>query len=65
MTREEWYKHKTLDAIEQVRGYIELVLDGEMDTNLTYSRALDIQKAVSHLDSDITLQLSFIQEKEN
>ena len=54
MTREEWYKHKTIDAIQQVNEYVELIMNGDMPSHMSDSETGNIYHGLSVLNSDIT-----------
>ena len=41
MTREEWYKHTTLDKVDSVCDYVQIMLDDSMETDMS---AKDIEK---------------------
>lgn len=53
MTREEWYKHKTLDAIQQVNEYVELIMNGDMASHMSDSETSNVYHRLSMLNSDI------------
>ena len=57
MTREEWYKHKTLDAIQQVNEYVELIMNGDMASHMSDSETSNVYHGLSVLNSDITRSL--------
>lgn len=57
MTREEWYKHTTADHIEAVSEYVQIMLDGAMETDM---KAEDIEQMyhwLTVLQYDISKQL--------
>ena len=57
MTREEWYKHKTLDAIQQLKVYVELIMNGNMASHMSDSETSTVYHGLSTLKSDITRSL--------
>ena len=57
MTREEWYKHKTLDAIQRVKVYVELIMNGNMASHMSDSETSKVYHGLSVLNSDITRSL--------
>ena len=57
MTREEWYKHKTLDAIQHLIEYVELIMNGAMGSHMSDSETSNIYRGLSVLNSDITRSL--------
>ena len=57
MTREEWYKHKTLDAIQQLKVYVELIMNGNMASHMSDSETSNVYHGLSTLKSDITRSL--------
>ena len=57
MTREEWYKHKTLDAIQQLKVYVELIMNGNMASHMSDSEISNVYHGLSTLKSDITRSL--------
>ena len=57
MTREEWYKHKTLDAIQHLIEYVELIMNGAMESHMSDSETSNVYHGLSALNSDITRSL--------
>lgn len=57
MERDTWYKHRTLDHIERVSEYVEIMLDGAMDTDLSDDAIQKIYSALIMLQGDISRQL--------
>lgn len=57
MTREEWYKHKTLDAIQHLIEYVELIMNGAMESHMSDSETSNLYRGLSVLNSDITRSL--------
>lgn len=64
MTREEWYKHKTLDAIQQVNEYVELIMNGDMVSHMSDSETSNVYRGLSMLNSDITRSLLEMHSKQ-
>lgn len=64
MTREEWYKHKTLDAIQQSKVYVELIMNGNMASHLSDSETSNVYHGLSTLKSDITRSLLEMHSKQ-
>ena len=64
MTREEWYKHKTLDAIQQVNEYVELIMNGDMASHMSDSETSNVYHGLSVLNSDITKSLLEMHSKQ-
>ena len=58
MMREEWYKHKTLDAIQQLNEYVELIMNGDMESHMSDSETSNVHHGLSVLNSDITKSLT-------
>ena len=63
MTREEWYKHKTLDAIQQLKVYVELIMNGNMPSHMSDSETSKVYHGLSTLKSDITRSLLEMHSK--
>ena len=64
MTREEWYKHKTLDAIQQINEYVELIMNGDMASHMSDSETSNVYHGLSVLNSDITRSLLEMNSKQ-
>ena len=64
MTREEWYKHKTLDAIQQLKVYVELIMNGNMASHMSGSETSKVYHGLSTLSSDITRSLLEMHSKQ-
>lgn len=64
MTREEWYKHKTLDAIQQLTEYVELIMNGDMASHMSDSETSNVHHGLSVLNSDITRSLLEMHSKQ-
>ena len=65
MTREEWYKHKTLDAIQQLKVYVELIMNGSMASHMSDSETSNVYHGSSTLKSDITRSLLEMHSKQH
>ena len=57
MTREEWYKHQTIDKIISVIEYTEIMLDDAMDTDMPAEKIAQLHNLLAELQCDITKQL--------
>ncbi len=57
MTREEWHKHKTLDAIQHLIEYVELIMNGAIESHMSDSETSNVYHGLSVLNSDITRSL--------
>ena len=64
MTREEWYKHQTMDKIESVSEYVQIMLDGAMETDMPQDKIEKLYTLLIALQYDISKQLNKL-EKEN
>ena len=64
MTREEWYKHKTLDAIQQLKVYVELIMNGNMASHMSDAETSKVYHGLSTLNSDITRSLLEMHSKQ-
>lgn len=64
MTREEWYKHKTLDAIQHLKVYVELIMNGNMASHMSDSETSNVYHGLSTLKSDITRSLLEIHSEQ-
>lgn len=42
MTREEWYVHTTLDHVQALSDYLDIVRDGAIDTSLSDNELDDL-----------------------
>lgn len=58
MRRDEWYKHRTMDHIERVAEYVEIMMDGAMDSDLNKDDAQMIYHYLCVLQADISKQLN-------
>lgn len=57
MTREEGYKYKMLDAIQQINECVELIMNGDMASHMSDSETSNVYHGLSVLNSDITRSL--------
>lgn len=57
MTREEWYKHTTIDNVEAVSEYVQIMLDGAMGTDMSVEAIRQLYKSLLALQYDISKQL--------
>lgn len=58
MIREEWYKHTTLDKIESVQDYVQIMLDGAMETDMDDVSIKYLHRLLITLHCDISKQLN-------
>lgn len=58
MTREEWYKHKVLDAIELLDEYVDLMRDGTVDTEMSVDEINSFFHGLCLLTRDISVWFS-------
>lgn len=57
MQREEWYKHRTLDHLQALSEYVEIMMDGAMDSDLSEVEIQAIYHGLCVLNLDISNQL--------
>ena len=57
MTREEWYKHTTLDKIDSVCDYVQIMLDNAMETDMSAKDIEQLHHLLAVLYSDVSKQL--------
>ena len=57
MTREEWYKHQTIDKIISVSEYVEIMLDNAMDTDMPAEKIAQLYNLLAELQCDISKQI--------
>ena len=57
MTREEWYKHATLDKVESVCDYVQIMLDNAIETDMSAKDIEQLHRLLIVLYSDISKQL--------
>lgn len=57
MTREEWYKHTTMDHVEAVAEYVQIMLDGAMKTDMKVEAIRQLYRSLIELQYDISKQL--------
>lgn len=58
MIREEWYKHTTLDKLESVQDYVQIMLDGAMETDMDDASIQYLNHLLIVLHHDISKQLN-------
>ena len=58
MIREEWYKHTTLDKLESVQDYVQIMLDGAMETDMDDASIQYLHRLLIVLHCDISKQLN-------
>ena len=64
MTREEWYAHTTLDHIQALVDYLDIVRDGAIETNLTDSEIDNLYHYLIVLNCDIKRRLNELNGEE-
>lgn len=57
MTREEWYIHTTLDHIQELSDYLDIVRDGAIETSLSDNELDDLYHYLVVLNVDINRRL--------
>lgn len=57
MTREEWYAHTTLDHIQELSDYLDIVRDGAIESSLTDRELDDLYRYLVVLNCDINHRL--------
>lgn len=57
MTREEWYAHRTLDHLQALCDYLDIVRDGAIETNLSEKEFDDLYHYLIVLNNDINRRL--------
>lgn len=57
MRREEWYKHTTLDKVEAVQEYVQIMCDGDIKTFMAHEDIEYLSRLLAVLQSDISKQL--------
>jgi hypothetical protein len=57
MTREEWYKHKTIDDVISVSEYVQIMLDDAIETNMPVKKIQQLYRLLTELQYDIGKQL--------
>ena len=63
MTRQEWYVHKTLDAIRHLNEYVEFIMNGVMASHMSDSETSNVYHELSVLNSDVTRLLMEMHSK--
>lgn len=64
MTREEWYIHTTLDHVQALSDYLDIVRDGAIDTSLSDNELDDLYHYLVVLNCDINRRLRELSEEE-
>lgn len=64
MTREEWYVHTTLDHVQALSDYLDIVRDGAIDTSLSDNELDDLYHYLVVLNCDINRRLRDLSEEE-
>ena len=64
MTREEWYVHTTLDHIQALIEYLDIVRDGAIETSLTDRELDDLYRYLSVLNCDVDRRLRDLNGEE-
>ena len=57
MTREEWYKHTTLDKVDSVCDYVHIMLDNAIETDMSAKDIEQLHRLLNVLYIDISKQL--------
>lgn len=57
MTREEWYKHQTIDKIEAVGEYVQIMLDDAMETDMPVEKIEQLYHLLIELQYDVNKQI--------
>lgn len=64
MTREEWYVHTTLDHVQALSDYLDIVRDGAIGTSLSDNELDDLYHYLVVLNCDINRRLRDLSEEE-
>lgn len=57
MTREEWYKHKTIDSAISVSKYVQIMLHDAIETDMPVEKIQQLYCLLTELQYDIGKQL--------
>lgn len=57
MTREEWYKHTTMDRIDALMEYVQIMRDGAMETDMKSEDIEQLYRLLCSLWCDISKQM--------
>lgn len=57
MTREEWYKHTTMDHVQALDEYVQIMWDGAMETDMKCEDIEQLRHLLCKLQYDISKQL--------
>lgn len=61
MTREEWYKHQTIDKIEAVVEYVQIMRDNAMETDMPVEKIEQLYHLLIELQCDINKQIRLMK----
>lgn len=61
MTREEWYKHQTIDKIEDVGEYVQIMLDNAMETDMPVEKIEQLYHLLIELQCDVNKQIRLMK----
>ena len=64
MTREEWYAHTTLDHIQALIEYLDIVRDDAIESSLSDNELDDLYHYLVVLNRDINRRLRDLSEEE-
>lgn len=61
MTREEWYKHQTIDKIEAVGEYVQIMRDNAMETDMPVEKIEQLYHLLIELQCDVNKQIRLMK----
>lgn len=61
MTREEWYKHQTIDKIEDVGEYVQIMRDNAMETDMSVEKIEQLYHLLIELQCDVNKQIRLMK----
>lgn len=61
MTREEWYKHQTIDKIEDVGEYVQIMRDNAMETDMPVEKIEQLYHLLIELQCDVNKQIRLMK----
>lgn len=61
MTREEWYKHQTIDKIEAVSEYVQIMRDNAMETDMPVEKIEQLYHLLIELQCDVNKQIRLMK----
>ena len=64
MTREEWHAHTTLDHVQALSDYLDIVRDGAIESSLSDNELDDLYHYLVVLNCDINRRLRDLSEEE-